>query len=204
MLQQIFCNLIAKYDADTDTANALWHTIAKNYNSSGRYYHNLSHLENLLASLTQHSEMIEDWDTVVFAVFYHDAVYNTIKQDNEEKSAQLAEKELTRIGYPAHRIQRCKQHILATKRHESGTDTDTNLFTDADLSVLGADWDTYAVYYRNIRKEYAIYPDMLYNPGRKKVLQHFLAMDTIYKTAVYRDRYEQKAKENLQRELELI
>ena len=61
-----------------------------------------------------------------------------------------------------------------------------------------------AVALKNIRKEYAIYPDMLYNPGRKKVLQHFLTMDTIYKTAVYRDRYEQKAKENLQRELELI
>jgi predicted metal-dependent HD superfamily phosphohydrolase len=41
----------------------------------------------------------------------------------------------------------------------------------------------------------------MYNPGRKKVLTHFLKMDNIYKTNEFSDRYEQNAKTNMQAEL---
>ena len=80
-------------------------------------------------------------------------------------------------------------------------DTDTNLFTDADLAILGTDWNSYKKYYQQIRKEYSIYPDMIYNPGRKKVLHHFLHMERIYKTVWFYNRYEQQAIINLEKEL---
>ena len=49
-----------------------------------------------------------------------------------------------------------------------------------------------------------MYPDMMYKPGRKKLLEHFLAMPHIFKTAFFRERLEVQARENLMRELELL
>jgi predicted metal-dependent HD superfamily phosphohydrolase len=52
-----------------------------------------------------------------------------------------------------------------------------------------------------VRREYSIYPDLLYKPGRKKVLQHFLNMEHIFKTIHFYTLYEQNARNNLNREI---
>jgi predicted metal-dependent HD superfamily phosphohydrolase len=132
---------------------------------------------------------------------YHDAVYNPLKKDNEEKSAVFAEERMKFINVPSPVIERCKNHILVTKSHRESADPDTNIFTDADLSILGQDWETYLEYCRQVRKEYSIYPDMMYNPGRKKALEHFLQMERIFKTDAFFEKYEVKAKENIKREI---
>lgn len=75
---------------------------------------------------------------------------------------------MKQISVPSETITRCKAQILATKTHVKSTENDTNYFTDADLSVLGATWEIYTNYYQGVRKEYSIYPDIIYNPGRKK------------------------------------
>ena len=96
-----------------------------------------------------------------------------------------------------------KRGIKCTKSHEF-SDSDTNYFTDADLSILGKSWKTYEEYYQQIRKEYKIYPDFIYNSGRKKALQHFLKMDRIFKTDYFFEKYEIQARENLQNELQIL
>ena len=101
-------------------------------------------------------------------------------------------------------IESCKNQILATKSHLSNENFDTNYFLDADLSVLGQGWNSYSDYFKNVRKEYSIYPDILYNSGRKKVLKHFLAMEKIFKTDYFFRKFELNARQNLQKELNLI
>lgn len=98
---------------------------------------------------------------------------------------------------------KCQALILATKKHEPA-DYETNLFTDADLSILGSDPGTYNRYLKNIRKEYAMYPDILYDPGRKKVLLHFLNMDQIFKTKEFSGQLEAQARKNLEAELKML
>ncbi|MCC7245512.1 MAG: hypothetical protein IT269_07530 [Saprospiraceae bacterium] len=147
---------------------------------------------------------IADWETFVFAIFYHDAVYNVLKTDNEARSAALASKRLTQLGFPVRRIELCQNWIRATQKHELSDDPTCNLLLDIDLSVLGADWDIYLEYTRQVRREYAIYPDLIFIPGRRKVLEHFLQQDHIYKTPDFRTQSEARARENLQRELQLI
>ena len=127
-----------------------------------------------------------------------------MKSDNEEQSAQLAETRMMQMSVPNQLIENCKSQILATKKHLSNSDNDTNYFMDADLSVLGEDWKTYSEYYKNIRKEYSVYPKLVYNPGRKKVLKCFLEMERIFKTDYFFIKFEQQAKYNLQKELELL
>ncbi|WP_294821592.1 hypothetical protein [uncultured Flavobacterium sp.] len=204
MLKDTFETLAGKYTADLTLTAQLWHFIESEYTSKGRHYHTLAHLEKLLSQLQSCKSLLRDWDTVLFALFYHDIIYKSTAKDNEEKSAYEAMAAMQKIGCPTEKIERCKALVLATKSHTPSPDNDTNLFTDADLSILGSDWGEYLAYYKNVRKEYSIYPDFMYNPGRKKVLLHFLQMDHVFKTDFFRERYEAKAKENLRREIAML
>ena len=201
MLKRIFIELIGKYTADERLKNQLWQEIEDNYSNKKRHYHNLQHLQNLLPLLQQVKEDIEDWDTILFSFYYHDVIYNALKRTNEEKSAEFATIKMQLIGVPKPIIEKSVQQILATKDHLVSDDNDTNFFTDADLSILGQDWSVYENYYKQVRKEYSLFPDLIYIPGRKKVLQHFLQMERIFKTEFFFNKFEPQAKENLQREL---
>ena len=138
---------------------------------------------------------------MILALAYHDIVYKPAKTDNELQSAMLAGSRLQSIG--ADETVRLYVHemIVATQGHTLSLQPDINLFTDADLSVLGSDPEIYRAYAIGIRKEYSIYPDLLYNPGRRKVLKHFLDMDRIFKTGFFHERYETQARINLGEEL---
>ena len=202
MLQQAFFQLAQNYSTDIPFIEKLWNEIEKNYSGKKRYYHNLTHLENMFAQLQEVKNLADDWDMLMFALFYHDLIYKVPGKDNEEKSARTANERLQQLGVPVERINRCCNHILATKSHTASNDPDTNLLTDADLSILGQEPPVYIDYTKQIRKEYAFYPDILYKPGRKKVVNHFLHMDRVFKTSIFFDKYEQQAKQNLTLELE--
>jgi predicted metal-dependent HD superfamily phosphohydrolase len=204
MLKDIFTSLINKYTPNPATAEKLWADIEKHYTLPKRFYHNLQHLMNMYSQLEECREQIADWDTVLFSLFYHDIIYKATAKDNEEKSALAALKALGPVNYPKEKMRLCGEQILATKSHSLSTDNDTNLFTDADLSILGSDQDKYLEYSKQVRSEYAIFPDFMYYPGRKKALEHFLNMEHIFKTAHFRAKFEEKARENLLSELETI
>ncbi len=203
-LKEIFSNLLINYTTNSSLINELWDEVEKNYSEKKRHYHTLQHLENLLITLTEVKSEIQHWESILFTLFYHDIIYTALKSDNEENSALLAEKRIQQLSVSNDIIERCKNQILATKSHSKSTDSDTNYFTDADLSVLGQPWEIYSLYYKNVRKEYAIYPDFIYNPGRKKVIQHFLSMNSIYKTDYFYNQFEKVAKENLMKELSYL
>ena len=200
MIKTEFLKSLENYSTDSIQNFTMLERIEKEYTSSNRHYHTLNHLDNLLTELADNKEKFASWDVIVFAIAYHDVVYNTLKSNNEEKSAEFARKELTKISVPENLIIRCEQLILATKKH-TYADFETNLFTDADLSILGATPEVYKLYSNQIRKEFSIYPDLVYNPGRRKVLKHFLDMKKIFKTNEFAIAYESKARINLQTEL---
>lgn len=204
MLKETFIQLVRSYSEDEVLIGELWFEIEKHYSGKKRFYHTLRHLEHLLEQLTAVKSGLTDWNAILFTLFYHDVIYNALKSDNEEKSAELAEKRMQQLQVPFELIERCKEQILATKSHVKSDNPDTNYFTDADLSVLGQDWEVYSAYFNNVRKEYAVYPDLVYNPGRKKVLQHFLAMERIFKTDYFFEKYEEQARENLKKEASVL
>lgn len=203
-LKPVFLRIASVYPEGSVQAEKLWDEIEKAYNHKKRHYHTLTHLENLYAQLRGCKHLITDWDSMLFSLYYHDIVYKASRSDNEEESARLAVSRMEALGVPGEKVERCKAQILATKSHKLEKDPDTDLFTDADLSVLGMDWDSYHTYYEQVRKEYSIYPDMLYKPGRKKVLEHFLSMERIFKTDFFYEKFEMQARMNLARELQLL
>jgi predicted metal-dependent HD superfamily phosphohydrolase len=116
----------------------------------------------------------------------------------------LARDRLTALGLPAGLIARVADLILATRHGiepAERRDADLALFLDLDLSVLAADRAIYAAYARAIRSEYAVYPDEVYRPGRRRVLDQFLARSRIYETHRLHGLWDVAARANLAWEL---
>ncbi len=204
MLKSTFISLIANYTKNDILINELWIDIEKKYSTKKKYYHTLVHLENILKELLKVKGEIKNWNVVLFSLYYHDIIYNSSKSDNEEKSAEYAERQMKKLLVEVNLIEGCKRQILATKTHSLSAENDINYFIDADLSVLGERWEIYKEYFINVRKEYSIYPKIIYNSGRKKVLVHFLESKKIFKTDFFYNKYEVQAKQNLQKEIELL
>ncbi len=198
-LKTVYFDLLSAIGFHQNDIEKHWIILEKAYSQKKRYYHNLTHLENMMLSFNKYQSEIQMKNEVCYAIFYHDIVYNAKKTDNELKSAEFAlsilPKEVT--------INRTLvfDMIVATKQHQQNENKDTNWLIDFDLEILAKDWDNYKAYYEQIRKEYKIYPDFLYKPGRKKALQHFLESTNLFQTETYRTLYETKARENIRKEI---
>lgn len=204
-LKKEWYGLVLNY-CDDILAQTLWNEIETKYTSKSRYYHNLTHLYNMLLHAEDYKAEINNLNTFKFAVWYHDIIYKPSRKDNEEKSALFAEKRLKSIHFNEKQTKIVQKLIISTKKHELilKENNDNSYLLDLDLSILGTEWITYELYIKNIRKEYKIYPSILYNPGRKKVLSHFLKRETLYFTEVFKNKYENQARENLKKEIELL
>lgn len=196
--------LTARYSADQSLRELLWQEIEGAYTAEGRHYHTLTHLSDLLSLAITHRALVDDTDSLKFAIYYHDLVYNPLRKDNEEVSASQAVAKLKYLGVDQQHLEFIQQMILATKHHRSTGNPDIDLFLDLDLSILGREWEKYHAYTQQIRKEYSLVPCFLYNRGRKKVLKQFLAQPAIYKTAPFLEQYEAPARQNIERELLLL
>jgi predicted metal-dependent HD superfamily phosphohydrolase len=180
-----------------------WEAIAKAY--QGRAYHNLNHLEEMLGHLPRLSTFFAPAAAPIFgiALIYHDIVYRAGRKDNEARSADQAVAFLQKAGAGEADQTRCRQLIMATKTHEAATEEEAVL-VDLDLAVLAREATGYDQYARNVRKEFRLFPDFLYRPGRKKALRHFLEKPYIYHGEIARELWEVAARKNLKRELNTL
>jgi predicted metal-dependent HD superfamily phosphohydrolase len=167
------------------------------YAEPQRHYHTLQHLEECFTALDLLRGQARHPGQIELALWYHDAVYDPRRGDNEALSADLATKTLRLAGADERLVERIRCMIMATQGHEAGDDGDCAILLDVDLAILGAAPDRFAEYERQIRAEYAHVPDEAYRTGRGRVLAAFLARPTIYGTAPFRERYEDRARRNL-------
>jgi predicted metal-dependent HD superfamily phosphohydrolase len=196
--------LCQRHSSHEELIKQLWHELKSAYTAKDRHYHNLDHIAFMLELAGRYKQESAQNDLLLFAIFYHDIVYRATRSDNEAQSAEVAVERLRRLGIPEPDTLMVKEMIIATKAHQAHTDALTNLLIDIDLAILGADQERYDRYSQGVRKEYSIYPDLIYKPGRRKVLQHFLEQEHIYKTPRFQEAFEEKARANLQRELKRL
>ena len=177
--------------------------LATAYDAPERHYHTLGHIESLLNRVETHS--LHDPVVVGLAVWYHDAVYNSLGTDNEAKSAEWAIAFLQETNLAPARRERVADLIRRTQDHtqpQPPHDADLLLFLDADLSILGAPDTAYWDYARQVRREYQLVPEELYRPGRSKVLAKLLGAPVLFHTPALREELDAPARRNLQAELD--
>lgn len=200
-LEHTFKNLLSCYTSDRKLVSDCWQEIVASYSETHRRYHTLGHLEYLLDQLTAVKAKLQYWNALVFAICYHDIIYDPLRGANEELSAELAQARMNQAKVPAQLVEQTIVCIQATRSHEIAACSDTHYFTDADLSILGQVPEVYQAYCDAIRQEYSIYPDSVYLPARKKILSAFLQMERIFKTDFFYAKYEGQARNNIAAEI---
>lgn len=182
------------------------------YQAESRHYHNLAHIEAMLALAGDYRASLSDPEAVEAAIWFHDAIYDSRAKDNEARSAALAEAKLAGRT-DAERIKRIAAMISATATHElpsaqspgnGNLIRDAALFLDMDLAILGAAPDAFDAYEQAVRQEYGWLEEPMWNAGRGAVLKSFLARPHIFHTEEFRQRFEPQARRNITRSIEAL
>jgi predicted metal-dependent HD superfamily phosphohydrolase len=184
--------------------------LERRWSEPHRGYHDLRHLDEVLAALqelrAQSLDTDAEWAAVVFAAWFHDAVYDvTAPADNERLSAELARTTLSHNGVEPGVVAATQTLVEASAAHEvTETSGPQAAFHDADLWILSAPSERFDGYCADVRREYAAVPDDAYAEGRSAILRPFLERETIYRTDHAREHWGAAARDNLARELARI
>lgn len=179
--------------------------LVAHYGEPHRRYHTCAHLVAVLDLVDELAGAAADADAVRLAAWFHDAVYDPERDDNEERSARLARRMLADTDLPPDRIEEVARLVLLTRTHApSAGDANGKVLCDADLAILAAGPADYAAYAAAVREEYAFVPDEVFAVGRADVLASLLELPSLFHTAVARERFEEAARHNLETELTLL
>lgn len=128
--------------------NKEYYSLINRYKEPHRYYHNENHL---IDCLQKSIELDTAYDRVlnILVSIYHDAVYNPVRDDNEERSAELYDFSCV-IDKKIIDKELVRNLILNTKSHK-----EINTFNKIDMSILRTDNVLELLEYENnIFKEY--------------------------------------------------
>ncbi|MDB5430974.1 MAG: hypothetical protein JWP35_2090 [Caulobacter sp.] len=171
-----------------------------------RGYHGWSHPLALLGLYGEVETALHDPVAVYCAILLHDAIYEPRRADNEARSAALAA-QLLKGAIPDPSLERTLRLIEATARHAipeglaQDEAADMAVFLDMDLAILAAPISAFDAYEAGVRHEYREVPEEAFRKGRAAILEGFLGRDALYMSAWGRERFEIKARRNLERSI---
>jgi len=170
-----------------------------------RHYHTVDHLTAVLNHIDVLEEHAADPDLVRLAAWFHDAVYQPDRSENEERSAHLAERALAEAGLTPAATAEVARRVRHTDTHSpEADDLNGQVLCDADLAILAAPPEPYAAYTAAVREEYAFVPDDAFRAGRAAVLRQLLGLPRLFRTPHGEREWESRARHNLATELKLL
>lgn len=169
------------------------------YSESSRAYHNLEHVEGCLDLLEDVRSECKSPEQVEFAIWFHDAVYDARRTDNEQQSALLAERVAIDVGLPPKAASHIAELILATRHDGIPTDSDAQVLVDIDLAGLGRTFDQFKQTGSLVRQEFDWLDDETFKRNQSELFHRLLDRPNIFCTEFFRSRFEQQARENLQK-----
>lgn len=173
------------------------------YGEPHRRYHTMAHIEDCLAQAAASTDLSpSDRALIEAAIWFHDAIYDPTRADNEAESARLARDRLSAAGASEHLIGEVERLILLTAGHAvEPSDRIGARLVSIDLSILGAEPGRYDAYARAIREEYAHVPEPAYRAGRAAIMARFLESDRLFPDPAWAKRCEARARANIRREI---
>ncbi len=181
--------------------DSLFHLLVACYSEKHRHYHTLQHLRECFELFDEAKGMAGRPAEIGLALWFHDAIYDVRRYDNEARSADMAAASIRAAGLADDVGQRVHMLIMATCHDLPPADPDAQLLTDIDLSILGAQPRRFDESDKQIHAEFAHLPWSDFREGRKRVLYSFLERPRLYNTDRFYAAYELQARANLHRSL---
>jgi predicted metal-dependent HD superfamily phosphohydrolase len=185
-----------------------YYKLIERYAEKQRYYHTIEHISYCLKQLdlvkpTLPSDIGESV-TLELALWFHDIVYNIGSQSNELDSVEVA----LRFLYE-HKLNcfmpEVYNLIMMTAHDHNSEDLQMQTIADIDLSSLALPWTRFKRSNRQIEREYLTeFTVEEFREGNTKFLQSLLDKEHIYYTDFFRTKYENLARQNIERGLREI
>jgi predicted metal-dependent HD superfamily phosphohydrolase len=153
VLRRLWHDLLSAWAVDPALADRTFEEVRAHYTGPGRFYHTLDHVQNVLQTVEIVGSYARNPNTVKLAAWLHDVIYDGRAADNEERSADYAERLCEKLSIPEGRL--VAALIRKTKTHDAAGDADAHVLIDADLTILGVSESAYRLYAEQIRQEYA-------------------------------------------------
>jgi predicted metal-dependent HD superfamily phosphohydrolase len=171
------------------------------YAEAHRHYHTAQHLEECFDALDAIRGEAERPGEVELALWFHDAIYDTRRHDNEHRSAEWAWSVAAEAGLDAKVGERVAALVMATRHDATPVGADACVLVDVDLSILAAEPLRFDEYERQVREEYRWVPEPVFRRERRKILRRLLARPALFNTTRMRESHERRARANLDRSL---
>lgn len=143
------------------------------WNEKTRFYHSISHLNQILYDIEHNIWFNElslvEKHTLVLGAFFHDAIFDSKKTDNEDRSIDFFKRSYIRKDLIM--IQKVISLIEATKHRKRPIEKLQKIFWDADNAKFKEGYHTLLNNEKLIRKEYAHLSSKAYQEKRIKFLE---------------------------------
>lgn len=182
-------------------ADEVFDFLVQKYSEPHRKYHTLEHIQACLELLDEVKELVDDFDALEWAIWFHDVIYEIPGPENEIKSAQLAMEFAKRAGLRERFVLRVGRLILITKGHKTtlrNNEYDECLISDIDLAILGKSSEVFDLFEENVWLEYgSVYTREQFCRGRSNALEEFAKRKPIFQIARLQKQFEDQAHTNL-------
>jgi predicted metal-dependent HD superfamily phosphohydrolase len=206
--------LLERWERAWDALNGVprtgfFETMISRYTEPKRHYHTLQHLAECFDAFDAIAHHCLRPFEVEMAIWFHDAIYDVTRQDNEERSADLAFQSLSKSGVEVLCASRVSKLVLGTDHRSAPTSQDARVLSDVDLWILGSPEERFRQYEDQIRWEYTAHNDGAYIEGRQKVVRHFLNLcgggeTSLFHAAEFKSGLQAQAKANLEGSLQRL
>jgi predicted metal-dependent HD superfamily phosphohydrolase len=165
------------------------------YREEHRFYHDLSHIADLLYKI-ERLPVEWAWATtdLMTVAWFHDSEYGCRPGIDEEESA-------TNLQFwlgPLHESDHRQQAILDTAGHDDPYDEMSAMFCDLDLSRIGnPNYDDFILDGEKLRAEYRHVSDVDWLKGRGSFLAKLRDRPRIFHTKYGREMWERNARSNI-------
>lgn len=186
-----------------DDGEEVYQALMARYAEPHRKYHTLQHLHECLNQFEQSQGLASRAAEVETALWFHDAIHDLKRSDNEAQSAAWARSAALQAGVAPEVAARVHALVMATRHTALPEGGDEQLLVDIDLAILGACPARFAEYEQQIRAEYGHVPGWLFRHKRRAILRSFLDRPRLFSTPQFHAALEDAARANLGRALGL-
>ena len=183
-------------------AEVAWSKVEQHYSEPHRVYHDRQHLAHCLEQLDLANGLIEHPQQVEMAIWFHDIINEPGASDNEQRSSDYF-RALASGTADAQFIDAVVNLILVTTHQSAPVDPDQQFICDIDLASFGCPWECFIRDSEAVKAEFTGTEEEYYR-GKEAFLQSMLAHPRIFLTDFFYARYEEQARDNIDRLLELI
>jgi len=205
LLHQRWRTLCKQLEVSPDICNEWWEYISTHYEEPTRFYHTLTHIEELFAYRDKFTDSFAEPNLIDLAIWFHDVIYDSSAKPgkNEDDSAVIFEQFAKQVSLSDESRKKVFKWIVATKHHRTkpSDPLDFRLFMDMDMAILGKSWDDYLVYTKMVKEEYSQIPRWKWCFGRTRFICATLNAKRVFATDEFKGAFEIQARANMTREL---